>query len=101
MPATAVRSPSATWPSCVSPAAVTEAVHVHDRVGADGGDRFVGDDHADQVERVGGVDGDSLLGAGRFADPRQVLDGGGQGVLLAAEAAHEATAAHQAAIFEP
>ena len=57
---------------------------------------------ADQVERVGGVDGDPLAGrAGRRADLGELLVRGGQRVLLAAEPGDEAPAPHEAAVFEP
>src|SRR5439155_3931301 len=78
-----------------------QPVHVLHLVGAHRGNRLAGDDQADQVERVGGVDHHALRRSGRLAHAGQLLDGGGQGVLLTAEAADKTPAADQSAIFEP
>ena len=81
--------------------ATGSAVDVGDAAGADRGHGGAGDDGADQVERVGGVHDDTFTRACGLADLRELLHRFGQGVLLAAEAAHEPSAAHETAVFEP
>ncbi len=55
----------------------------------------------DEVERVGGVHDDALARAFGLAHLRELFDCLGQRVLLAAEPAHEPSAAHETAVFEP
>ena len=66
------------------------AVDEHHPVGPHRRHHLARHDHADQVEGVGGVDDHPLAAAGHLADVGQLLGGLGQGVLLAAEAGHEA-----------
>src|SRR6476660_525109 len=60
-----------------------------------------GNDHADEVERIGGVHGDPFALAWSTTHLGELLVGGGQRVLLAAEPADEATAPHQPTVLEP
>ena len=51
-----------------------DAVDERDAAGAHRRHAGTGHHHADQVERVGGVDGDPLTGAGSLADLRELLE---------------------------
>ena len=75
------------------------AVAVADFAAGDGGDAVARDDDADEVEWVGGGDGDEV---GRVAGTggAEGLDCFGEGELFAAEAGDEAAAADFAAGFE-
>src|SRR5262249_62356148 len=73
---------------------------VDDTLRAHGGNGLAGDDHADEVERVGGVHDDALTVALHLADPGQLVGGVRQRVLLAAEPGDEAAAAYEAPVLE-
>ena len=56
---------------------------------------------ADEVARIGRVHGDAFAGARELLHVCELFGRGRQRELLAAEAADEATALHEPAVFEP
>ena len=76
-------------------------VDVGDAVRADRGDDGAGEQRTGEVARIGRVDGDSFARAFELAYVRELLGCGRERVLLAAEAAHEPAALHEAAVFQP
>ena len=76
-----------------------EAVAVEDLFAGDGGEAVAGDDDAGEVDGVGRCHWDDG-GAVAVAGGAEGVDGFGEGVLLAAEAGDETTAADLAASFE-
>jgi hypothetical protein len=78
---------------------VEGAIAIKELFARDGGDTVARDDDAGEVHGVGGGDGDDG-GAVAGAGGTEGFDGLGEGILFAAEAGDEATAADLAAGFE-